>query len=71
MNKETENIEQGKNKALHIGSVMHRLWTIIDFAEVDDKLYIATEKLGAIVITENGIYPLNTDGMDKYFKKGA
>jgi len=60
-----------KEKALHIGSVMHRLWVVIDVYETDNKLYIATEKLGAIAITENGIYPLNTDGMDKYFKNGA
>lgn len=64
------NVED-EEKALHIGSVIHRLWTIIDVTEVDDKLYVATEKLGAIVITENGIYPLNTNGMDKYFKNGA
>lgn len=55
-----------EEQALHIANVMHRFWNVLAVEITDERVYMATNKLGVIVITENGIYPL-TDDMAKYF----
>lgn len=45
-------------QALSISDAMHRFWNVLAVEITDERAYISTDKLGAIVITENGIYPL-------------
>lgn len=55
-----------EEQALHIANFMHRFWDVLAVDVLEDRIYMATNKLGVITITENGIYPLTND-MDKYF----
>lgn len=50
-----------EEQALHIANIMHRFWDILAVDVVEDRIYMATNKLGVIVITENGIHQLTND----------
>lgn len=55
-----------EEQALHIANFMHRFWDVLAVEVTDERVYMSTNKLGVIVITDNGIYPLK-DNMNKYF----